>query len=111
MFATCAFNATSPCCLGIEARRRVEFTSAELAALVEKNVIDLVEKVATNLARTVIAPVEKAVRTLENAAVGWVRDGDGGKRAAVLGRGGDAGRRAQGRRGGAAEHGHSGAWL
>ena len=72
----------------------MEFTSAELAALVEKNVIDLVEKVATNLARTVIAPVEKTVRTLENAAVGWGRDGDGGKRAAVLGRGGDAGQRA-----------------
>ena len=36
MFVTCAFSATSPCCLGTEARRRAEFTGVELAAPVEK---------------------------------------------------------------------------
>ena len=30
MFATCAFSATSPCCLGTETRRRLEFTGVEL---------------------------------------------------------------------------------
>jgi hypothetical protein len=53
MFATCIFSATSPCCLGMETYRRVEFTSAEPAALVEKTATSLVEKVTTNLARTV----------------------------------------------------------
>jgi hypothetical protein len=74
----------------MKARRRVEFTSAEPAALLEKTATNLVEKVATNLSRTVIAPVEKAVHVLENAAAAWRRDGDRGKRAAMLGRGGDA---------------------
>jgi hypothetical protein len=36
--------ATSSCCLGIEARRRVEFTGVELPALVEKAVTGSVEK-------------------------------------------------------------------
>jgi hypothetical protein len=36
--------ATSPCCLGIEARRRVEFTDVELAALVEKAMTGSVKK-------------------------------------------------------------------
>jgi hypothetical protein len=55
MFATCAFNATSSCCLGIEARRRVEFTGLELAGVAE--LVASVEKAVTG-------PVEKAVAGL-----------------------------------------------
>ena len=50
MLATCAFSAISPCCFGMEASRRVEFTSveladgAELAAPMEKVAAGAVEK-------------------------------------------------------------------
>ena len=53
-FATCAFSATSPCCLGMEARRRMEFMglelagAAELVAPVEKAVAGPVEKAAAD---------------------------------------------------------------
>jgi hypothetical protein len=64
-----------------------------------------------DLARAVTAPMGKAVRGLEKAVMSRRCDGDGGKRAAVFGRGGDAawwalGHRGQ-RRGNAAERGCS----
>ena len=56
----------------IEARRHAEFTGVELAAPVEK--------AAADLARVITAPVEKAVRTLEKAAVGSPCDIEGVQR-------------------------------
>ena len=68
MFAICAFNATSPCCLGTEVRRRAKFTGVELAAAVEKVATGPMEKATTDLARAATAQVEKAIRTLEKVA-------------------------------------------
>jgi hypothetical protein len=112
MFATCAFSVTSPCYLGMEARRCVEFNveaagGTELAAPVEKAATGSVEKAAMDLARAVTASVKKVVCVLEKAAADakrdrdggrrvavadWRRGGDGERRAVALGRGGDAGR-------------------
>jgi hypothetical protein len=53
MFAICTFSAISPCYLGMEVRRCVEFTGveltsgAEVAAPMEKAVTGPVEKAAT----------------------------------------------------------------
>ena len=64
---TCAFTATSPCCLGMEARCRVEFTGVDLTTPVVK-------------AASGRAPVEKADCTLEKAArQSGVRGGDGAR--------------------------------
>jgi hypothetical protein len=101
----------------------VEFTGVELAGGAE--LAARVEKVTTDLAQAITAPVEKVGHTLEKAvadkrrgrdggrqaaAAGWRRDGDGGRRVTALGRGGDASQRAlrcRGeRRGGAKECGH-----
>jgi hypothetical protein len=75
MFATYAFSATSSCCLGMETCRCVELTGVGLP-------------VAQILPRQV-APVEKTDNALEMAMMGRRRHGEGGRRAAVLGRGGD----------------------
>jgi hypothetical protein len=66
--------------LGIETRRRVEFTNVELAGDME--LATLVEKVAAG-------PVEKAM-------AGGRRGGEGERWAAVLWHGGDADRRSGG---------------
>ena len=73
MFATSAFSAISPCCLGMEACRCVEFSGIELAAPVEQGAVGQVEK-------TAVGPC-----TLEG------HGGEGGRRAAALWRGGYTG--------------------
>jgi hypothetical protein len=55
-----------------------------------------VEKAAADPARAATTSVEKAARALEKAVGSKRRDGDVGRRTAVLEHGGDASRRAQG---------------
>jgi hypothetical protein len=69
--------------LGNGSRQFVEFTGVELPAPVEKNVIGPVEK----------ATVGRSGRPQWVAMVGRRRHGEGERRAAVLGCGGDVGRR------------------
>jgi hypothetical protein len=75
MFATCTFSATSSCCLGMEARRCVELTGVGLPV--------------AQISPRQVTPVEKTDSALEKATVGRRRHGEGGRRTAVLGRGGD----------------------
>jgi hypothetical protein len=49
------------------------------------------EKAAADLVRAITALVEKAARALEKVVAGRRQDGAGGRRAAALGCGGDAG--------------------
>jgi hypothetical protein len=55
----------------------VEFTGVELATLVEKAMMDLVQSVTTS--------VEEAIRALEKAAADGRRDRDRGRRATTAG--------------------------